>query len=150
MEISFDNRFVYIRFEGGNNVAFQVDRNKFETESGLTISNIDFPVPVYLVSLSSAADSANFEGSIVGTSGTTLECGNVIENLFATLKSQVDNVILIVDFDKITNVSENFCKLYMQYLLTTNNKVITINQNIDVSNVFSNYVLSNIEIKELE
>lgn len=150
MEISFNENYVFINYMGENKMGYQVEKNKFELETGLTISNIELPIPAYLITLSAYAASNEFENGLSANLGTTLSCGNVIDNLFLSLKSKIDNVVLIVDFDGITEVSENFCKQYLQYLLTTKNKVITINQNINVSNTFSSYILSNIEIQELE
>lgn len=150
VEISFNENYVLISYIGENDMTIQVTKNKFEKETGITISNIEMPIPAYLISLSAYAESNEMENSIQGNLGKTLSCGNVIDNLFLSLKLKIDEVILIVDFDGITEVSENFCKQYLQYLLTTKNKVITINQNIDVSNIFGSYVLNNIELQELE
>ena len=150
MIVNFDSNYVYISFQGDETLAYTVERNKFETATGLTVSNISSPVPVYLIALSNEAESASYPNALVGTSGTTLSCGSVINNLFLALKSRVDNIIVIIDFDKITEVSEHFCAEYMKYLLTTKNKVITINQGINVSNTFASYVLNNIELQELE
>ena len=148
--INFDNNYVCIDFKGDETIKYTIEKNKFELETGLTVNNIATPIPAYLISLSSYAESANMENSIVATSNTTLSCGSVIDNIFLALKTKIDNVIIIVDFAGITEVSDNFCKQYLQYLLTTNNKLVTINLDINVTNIFSHYVLENIELQELE
>lgn len=150
VDVNFDNNYVYITFKGDSTMTYTIEKNKFEENTGLTVSNIEFPVPVYLISLSSYAESAEYDESIVISGNTTFSCGNIIDNLFLALKSKIDNVILIIDFDGITEVSDNFCKQYLQYLLTTKNKVITINQDINVTNIFAHYVIQNIELQELE
>lgn len=148
--INFDNNYVYIRFEGDDTIEYTVERNKFEKETGLTISNISAPIPVYLISLSQYAVSADFDESIVVTNKKELNCGDIVDNLFLALQTKIDNVILVVDFEGVDKISENFCKQYLQYLLTTKNKVISINQSTNVSNMFGYYVLQNVEIQELE
>lgn len=148
--INFDNNYVYIRFEGDDTIEYTVERNKFEEETGLTISNISTPIPVYLISLSQYAVSADFDESIVVTNKKELNCGDIVDNLFLALQTKIDNVILVVDFEGVDKISENFCKQYLQYLLTTKNKVISINQSTNVSNMFGYYVLQNVEIQELE
>lgn len=149
VEISFNDNFVFINYQGGN-MEYKVTKNNFEQQTGLTVSNIETPIPAYLISLSAYADSNDIENSLAANMGETLSCGNVVDNLFLSLKSKIDNVILIIDFDGITEVSENFCKQYMQYLLTTKNKVITINQSVNVSNIFGAYILDNIDVQELK
>lgn len=148
--ITFDNNYVYVSFEGDDTITYTVEKNKFEKETGLTISNLKMPVPVYLISLSRFATSSEEENSIIATGNTELNCGDIIDNLFLSLETKLENVIFVIDFDGIDKVTENFCKHYMQYLLTTKNKVITINQSINVSNIFGYYVLGNIELQELE
>lgn len=149
--ISFDDNYVYIKYQGDEIMDYVVDKNKFEENTGVTISNTELPIPAYCIALSAYAESITSNANVIEVNmGTTLSCGNVIDNLFLSLKSKIDNQILIIDFDGITEVSENFCKQYMQYLLTTKNKVITINQDINVSNIFSEYVLGAIEIQELK
>ena len=54
------------------------------------------------------------------------------------------------DFDGVLEVSQNFVDVYTKYLLETKNKVITINQNNDVSNAFGEYTYDIFDIQNKE
>lgn len=129
-----DNNYIDFQFDDGENMVGEI--NEIIEESGITLENIEYPISAYYIHLES-----NF--------GKTLKCGNIISTFFTALKSRVNNSIIVVDFDNIEEVSENFCAQYYKYILNTNNKIITINQNIDVSNIVANFILLNIDILEM-
>lgn len=145
--VKINNNDVYITYQGEEYM--QYDINDFEENTGLTVQNIKFPVPAYVVALSSEAQSAAIENVIVAGSNTTLSCGNVIENLLESLKKQIDNQIIIIDFDGIEEVSSSFAQSYTQYLLNTKNKIISINQNYYVHSILSQFALYNVDIQPI-
>lgn len=125
-----DSNYVEYRLQEDDTLVYKTQINYFNKNNGVTIQNIEYPVPGYYINLNTQF-------------GSTLKCGNIITSFFTLLKSKIDNVLLIVDFDGIEEVSDSFCSEYYKYLLTTKNKVITINQNVNVSNIFANFVLRN-------
>lgn len=145
--IEFDSNYVYIQYQGEKYMQFDI--NSFEENTGLTVQNIRFPVPAYVIALCDQAKSASLDNVIVMGSNTTLSCGNVIENLFESIRTQIDNQILIIDFDGIEEISSNFAQSYTQYLLNTKNKVISVNQNWFVHMMLSGFIIHNINIQAL-
>lgn len=128
--------YIHIQFIGDDNIVFEEKKNIFNINTGLTVDNIQSKIPVYYVTI------ADF--------GDKLLCGNIIDNInTALLYNDIDNIILVIDFTNVLQINESFCEEYMKYLLETKNKVITINQNIEVSNTFANYVINNIETIEM-
>lgn len=132
-----DDNYVEYRLQEDDTLVYKTQINYFEEKSGVTIQNIEYPVPGYYINLNKQF-------------GQTLKCGNIIATFFTVLKSKIDNVLLIIDFNGIEEVSSNFCSEYYKYLLTTKNKVITINQNINVSNIFADFVLRNTKDKRTD
>lgn len=116
---------------GVEDMVYKTDINSFVEETGVTIQNVNFPIEGYYIRLSEI--------------GKTFICGNIIENLFIELKkNEVENSLLVLDFDGVEELSDNFFKGYTKILLQTSNKVITINMNTGLSNGFSSFILSNI------
>lgn len=137
LNYNLDNEFIYFHFSGDNDMVYKVKKNIFKKDTGLTIENPQNDIPAYLIEMS------NF--------GESLMCGNVFNNLAAVLsQNDLDGVILLVDFSNVIEVSSNFCESYVKYLLTTKNKVITLNQNVDVSNQFGEYAYSIFDIQNSE
>lgn len=114
-------------------MVYKTDINSFVTESGVTIQNVSFPIKkAYYINLSNISK--------------TLICGNIIENLFLELqKNNVENSLLVVDFNGVKELSKSFYEGYTKVLLQTSNKIITINMDTQLSNEFSAFVLSNIQ-----
>lgn len=128
--------YIHIRFLGDDNIVFDNKTNILNENTGLTVENPQPNIPVYYISLSDFGDN--------------LLCGNIVDNIYgALIDNDLNNIILVIDFDGIKRINESFCEEYVKYLLTSKNKILTVNQNIEVSNAFSDYVLSNIEILEL-
>lgn len=123
--------YIHMQFLGDGNIIYKSKKNIFKEQEGLIIENPQPDFPVYYITLSDFGDS--------------LLCGNIVDTVYAALLAQdIDNVILVLDFDGIIEVNESFCEQYIKYLLTTKNKVITIKQNRQVNEVFSKYVIENI------
>ena len=125
-----DNNKIRYRFLEEDSLIQKSEINHIEEKDAITLQNIEYPIPAYYVNLYSLF-------------GDTINCGNVINTFFTLLKSKIDNVVLVIDFIGIKEVSENFCSHYYKYLLITKNKVITINEAINVSNIFAEFVLNN-------
>ena len=116
---------------GDDKVVYETDVNAFLVNTGLTIQNIDLTLlEGYYLQLSSL--------------GKTFSCGNLLDNIFLSLKIEEDNILLIIDFDGVEEVSESFFKSYTKFLLETSNKVITINMDTAISNAFSDFILERI------
>ena len=124
-----NNNYIEYRLQEDDKLIYKNNINAFIEEDGVTIQNIEYPVPAYYVNL-------------YDVYGKTLKCGNIINTFFTALKSQVDNSLIIMDFENIEEISDSFCSQYYKHLLTTKNKIITINQNINVSNIFAEFVLT--------
>ena len=130
IRLLIDSNNVKLRFEEDEEVTTEI--NALVENSGVTLQNVEYPIPVYYLILKD-----NF--------GETLKCGNVINTFFTAIKEQIKNSIIVIDFEDIDEVSDNFCAQYCKYILNTNNKILTINQNINVSNIFANFILTNID-----
>lgn len=137
INIDFEDNFILFRYEGSDDIIHKTKTNLFEENTGLTISNPDFNIPAYMIMLS------NY--------GTSIMCGHIIDNIIGYLKnSDLENILLIVDFSGVVDVSESFCEQYIRFLLSTKSKVISINQNTNINNTFSQYVETIIDIQEVE
>ena len=113
-------------------MVYKTDINSFVENTGITIQNISFPIKGYYINLSEIS--------------TTFVCGNILENIFYELqKDNIENSLIIMNFDDVEELSENFVKEYTKILLQTSNKIITINMNTELSNQFSFFILSNIK-----
>lgn len=123
---------------GDGTVVYKTDVNSFESDSGLTINNVDFgnELKGYYINLREISD--------------TFICGNIIDTLAIGIKLEYDNSLLIFDFDGVEEVGNSFLESYTKFLLETSNKIITINMNISVSNSFSSFIKTNIQDTEEE
>lgn len=128
---------------GDDTVVYETDVNAFQKNSGLTIQNIDLTLlrelldeKVYYLKLS--------------TVSPTFSCGNILENILLNIKAEEDNVLLILDFKGVEEVSNSFFKSYTKFLLETSNKVISINMSTIISNEFGNFIMSTILQEEEE
>ncbi len=127
---------IYFHYAGDDNVVYETKKNLIVKEKGVIVENPQIGIPAYIVG--------------VGAFGSELLCGNVIDNIFTALQmAGVDETILIVDFDGVENVSDQFCEAYYKFLLNTKSKVITLNMDIDVSNIFASFIYDSIEVQEL-
>ena len=134
-EVFLSDNLIIFRYIGDDDIVYQTQKNQFIKNSGLTIKNPSEDIPVYLFPLNQW--------------GSSLICGNLIENLNARLKQlELENIILIMDFDGIKEISENFCEQYFKFLLTTVSKVININQNTSINNTFVNYIDKVVDYQE--
>lgn len=132
-EIEFKDNFMIIQYKGDSIVQ---TINTFQKNTGVTISNPQFDIPAYVLQLK--------------LFGTNLICGNVIENLVGYLKAtDLEEIVLIIDFDEVIDVSTNFLEEYTKFLLSTKSKVLSINQNTNIINAFSDYVISIIDIQDV-
>lgn len=125
-----NNNYIEYRLQESDELVYKKQINSIIEDSGATMQNIEYPFPTYYIHLQN-----NF--------GETLDCGNIINTFFNALKAQVDGTVIIIDFDGIIEISNNFCAQYCKYLLTTKNKIININQNTDVTNIFGQFILMN-------
>lgn len=133
--VTMNDNYIEFRVMEDDNLIYKSEINSIIPDSAMSVQNIEFPIPSYYLNLKDFF-------------GTTLFCGNIVNTFFTILKSQIDNCVIIVDFNEIEEISTNFCSQYYKYLLTTKNKIITINQNTNVSNMFAQFVLSMYESEE--
>jgi hypothetical protein len=135
MAIDFSTNFIIFRCIGDDTIVYQTQKNKFIVESGLTIENPDVNIPAYLLPLDQW--------------GTSLRCGHIIDNIVGQLKNVgLENIILIVDFKNIVDISEEFCSQYFNFMLTTKSKIININQNTNINNIFVSYIDNVVEYQD--
>lgn len=136
MKIDFSDDFITFRYIGDDSIIYQTQRNQFITDSGLTIQNPDVNIPVY--------------GLPLNQWGSSLICGHIIDNIAGQLqKVELENIVLIVDFKDITEISTNFCEQYFNFLLATKNKVININMNTNINNTFVSYIDTVVDYQEV-
>lgn len=137
MKVDFEDNFINFRYEGSDSISYKTQKNLFEEETGLTISNPDVDIPAYAIPL------RNY--------GTHIECGHIIDNIIGFLRSSdIENVLLIIDFSEVIDVSNNFIREYIKFILSTKSKVISINQNTNINNAISQYVESIVNIQEFD
>lgn len=137
INIDFEDNFILFRYEGSDDIIYKTQKNLFEENTGLTISNPDFDIPAYVISLS--------------TFGTSIMCGHIIDNIIGYLKNtNLENILLIVDFSDVIEISESFSEQYIKFILSTKSKVISINQNTNINYALSDYVESIIDVQEVE
>lgn len=126
---------IQIKIQGSDYMVYKTDINTLAAETGMTVKNISFPIEdVYIVQISNI--------------GKNFECGKIIENIFTVLKQEIDNQIIIADFNEVETISEEFSESWAKVLLSTNNKIIPINMNINIMKTFSMFVEGN--FKEVE
>lgn len=130
LNVEINDNYIEYRLQEGDELVYKSEINNIVPNSGITMENVEYPVPAYYINLADVY-------------GETLRCGNIINTFFAALKSQIDNTVIIMDFQGIKEISDSFCSQYYKHLLTTKNKIIIINQSINVSNMFAQFVLTN-------
>lgn len=136
VNIELENNFIIFRYEGSDDIIYKTQKNLFQENTGLTISNPDINIPAYLLSLS------NY--------GTSIMCGHIIDNIIGYLKNaELENILLIIDFRNVIEVSESFAEQYIKFILSTKSKTISINQNTNISNTLSLYIESIIDVQEV-
>lgn len=136
VNIDFEDNFIIFKYKGDDSIIYKTKKNLFEENTGLTISNPDFDISAYVIRLASF--------------GTSILCGHIIDNIIGYLKnSDLENVLLIIDFSDVIEISESFSEQYIKFLLSTKSKVISINQNTNINYTLSSYVESMIDIKEV-
>ena len=136
IKVDLEDNFINFRYIGSDNIIYKTKKNLFEENTGLTILNPDIDIPAYLLELSYF--------------GTKIICGHIIDNTIAKLKAEgLENILLIVDFTDVTEVSENFMEQYIKFYLSTKSKVISINQNTNINYAFSKYIESITDIQEV-
>ena len=107
-----------------------IDVNSFVKDTGVTVRNVSFPIKGYFVRLKNLGD--------------TFICGNILTNFFVELKKEINDDLIIIDFDGVEEISENFLKNYTKILLESSNKIITINMNTSLSNDFARFIENSI------
>lgn len=105
--------------------------NSISPNTGITVNNVIFPIKAYRISMASISGNA--------------ECGKIIDNLYLFTKQNLDESILVCDFEEVETVSESFCAAWTKLLLQTKCKIIPINMNILISATLSDFVNSNIQ-----
>ena len=137
VNIELDDNFILFKCEGDDDLIYKTQKNIFQKETGLTISNPDINIPAYVIQLAEY--------------GTSIMCGHIIDNIIGYLKNaDLENILLIVDFQGVIEISENFVEQYLKFLLSTKSKVLSIHTNTNINNIFSAYVESIIDIQEVE
>ena len=137
IKVDFEENFILFRYIGDDNLIYKTQKNSFQENTGLTISNPDINIPAYVLRLS------NF--------GTSIICGHIIDNIVGYLKNaELENILLIMDFQDVVEISENFAEQYLKFLLSTKSKVLSIHANTNINNTLSAYIESIIDIQEVE
>ena len=135
--IEMQDNFINFKHVGSDNIIAKTKRNLFEEESGLVILNPDINIPAYLLSLSQF--------------GTNIDCGHIIDNIVGYLKNaEMENILLVIDFEGVIDISESFAEQYVKFLLSTKSKVLSINQNTNINIAISSYIESIIDIQEMK
>lgn len=136
VNIDLEDNFILFRYEGSDDIIYKTQKNLFEENTGVTISNPDIDIPAYLLSLSQY--------------GTSIMCGHIIDNIIGYLKNaELENILLIVDFTDVIEISNSFAEQYTKFILSTKSKVISINQNTNITNVLSAYIEGIIDIQDV-
>ena len=105
MQVTLKDNFIIFSYQGSDNITYQAQKNLFKEKTGLTIENVGSDVPAY--------------GLLLKQFGSELVCGHIIDNVIGYLKgAELENIVLIIDFDGITNISKSFCEQYFKFLLT--------------------------------
>lgn len=136
INVDFSENFVLFKYEGDDEVIYKTQKNIFQKETGVTISNPDINIPAYMLSL------ANY--------GTSIMCGHIIDNIIGYLKNaELEDILLIIDFQGVIEISENFAEQYLKFVLSTKSKVLSIHTNTNINNVFSEYIENIIDVQEV-
>lgn len=137
IDIEVKDNIILFRYEGDDEVIYKTQKNIFKEETGVTISNPDLGIPAYIISL------VNY--------GTSIMCGHIIDNIIGYLiNAELENIFLIIDFKGVIEISENFAEQYLKFILSTKSKVLSINTNTNINNVFSEYIENMIDIQDVE
>lgn len=136
ININVQDNFIIFKYQGDDSITYKLQKNFFEENTGLTIANPDVDIPAYVVQL--------------GSYGPHLICGHIIDNVVGFLKNaNLENILLIIDFDGVLDVSENFAEQYIKFILSTKSKTISINQNTNINNTISQHVIDIIDINSV-
>lgn len=136
VNVDLQENIITFRYQGSDDIIYKTQINSFQENTGLTIANPDTNIPAYALQLNQF--------------GTDIKCGHIVENIVAFLKSiNMDNVLLIIDFQGVVSISQSFAEEYIKFVLSTKSKVISINQNTNINNGLSRYVESIIDIQEV-
>lgn len=136
MQVDLKNNVINFRYIGDDTIIYQTQPNQFLTETGLTIKNPTIDIPAYGIELNAWGES--------------LLCGHIVDNINGRLlEAGLNNIILIVDFNGIVEISESFCEQYFNFMLTTPSKIININMNTSINKAFVSYINSVIDYQEM-
>lgn len=136
VDINLQENVITFRYQGSDDIIYKTQINSFQENTGLTIANPSTDIPAYALQLNQF--------------GTDIKCGHIVENIVAFLKSiNMDNILLIIDFQGVISISQSFAEEYIKFILSTKSKVISINQNTNINNGLSRYVESIIDIQEV-
>ena len=131
-----DNLIIF-SYQGDDSITYQTQANLFQENTGVTVENVTSGFHVYGIRLDQF--------------GNNLTCGHIIDNAVGFLKNaELENIVLIIDFDGIIDISKSFCEQYFKFILGTKSKVISINQNTNITMAFSKYVLSMIDYQDVK
>lgn len=132
VQISINKNDIIFR-TGDEKMVYKTDVNAFLSETGLTIQNIRFPIISTKVFYIKLAEKTS-----------TFSCGNTLDNILLEIEREIEEGLLIIDFDNVEEVSSSFLQKYVRFLLETSNKIITINMSLSISNAFNEYIILNI------
>lgn len=137
VEVELEDNFINFKYKGSGNIIYKTKKNLFQENTGLTILNPDIDIPAYVIEL--------------GNYGPSIMCGHIMDNVIGYLKNaELENIILIINFKNVIEVSESFIEQYIKFILSTKSKVISINQNTSINNTISQYVESIIDIQGVD
>ena len=136
MDVHLTQDLIQFRYIGSDKIIYETQTNQFLENTGLTIKNPSINIPVYGIELNEW--------------GSSLLCGHIIDNINGRLlEAGLNNIILIIDFNGIAEISQSFCEQYFKFLLTTPSKIININMNTSINNTFAEYIGSIVEYQEI-
>ena len=136
VDVDIQDNIIIFRYEGDDEVIYKTQKNLFKENTGLTIENPDVNIPAYVLKISKY--------------GTSIMCGHIIDNIIGYLvNANLENIFLIIDFSGVIEVSNNFIKQYINFLLSTKSKILSINTNTDINNMISEYIENMIDIEEV-
>ncbi len=137
MTVELKDNLIIFSYQGDDSITYQTQANLFQENTGVTVENVTSGLPVYGIRLDQF--------------GNSLTCGHIIDNAVGFLKNaELENIVLIIDFDGIVDISKSFCEQYFKFILGTKSKVISINQNTNITMAFSKYVLSMIDYQDVK
>ena len=130
---------------GDDTVVYETDVNAFEANAGVVVRNVELSLirnSVYFLSLEEISKeiSVNQTGLSEIDTKKTIACGNIFDHMILSMNQEYENILLVIDFSNIDEVNESFLESYIRFLLSTENKVLSINMNISISKQFSLFV----------